>query len=58
DVNAIYEIVINGLSVEAISSSMKAGIQAAVKLPGVKKISAGNYGGTLGPYKFNLNELF
>ena len=57
DVNAIYEIVINGLSVEAISKSMKAGIEAAVKIPGVKKISAGNYGGTLGPYKFNLKEL-
>jgi formylmethanofuran--tetrahydromethanopterin N-formyltransferase len=57
DVNAIYEIVINGLSVEAISNSMKAGINAAVKIPGVKKISAGNYGGTLGPYKFNLKEL-
>jgi formylmethanofuran--tetrahydromethanopterin N-formyltransferase len=57
DVNAIYEIVINGLSVDAISSSMKAGINAAVKIPGVKKITAGNYGGTLGPYKFNLHEL-
>src|SRR3990170_593747 len=53
DVNAIYEIVINGLSVEGISRSMKAGIIAAVKIPGVKKITAGNYGGTLGPYKFN-----
>ncbi|KCZ73568.1 formylmethanofuran-tetrahydromethanopterin formyltransferase [Candidatus Methanoperedens nitroreducens] len=58
DVNAIYEIVINGLSTEAISKSMRAGIEAAVKIPGVKKISAGNYGGTLGPYKFNLKELF
>ena len=57
DVNAIYEIVINGLTVEAISNSMKAGIAAAVKIPGVKKISAGNYGGTLGPYKFNLHQL-
>lgn len=58
DVNAIYEIVINGLSAEAIGKSMKAGIEAAVKIPGVKKISAGNYGGTLGPYKFNLKDLF
>jgi formylmethanofuran--tetrahydromethanopterin N-formyltransferase len=58
DVNAIYEIVINGLTVEAISNAMKAGITAAVRIPGVKKISAGNYGGTLGPYKFNLRELF
>ncbi|MCX9011957.1 MAG: formylmethanofuran--tetrahydromethanopterin N-formyltransferase [Candidatus Methanoperedens sp.] len=57
DVNAIYEIVINGLSVDAISKSIKAGIEAAVKIPGIKKISAGNYGGTLGPYKFNLHEL-
>ncbi len=57
DVNAIFEIVINGLTVEAISKSMKAGIIAALKIPGVKKISAGNYGGTLGPYKFNLHEL-
>ncbi len=58
DVNAVYEIVINGLSVEAIGKSMKAGIEAAVKIPGVKKISAGNYGGTLGPYKFNLKDFF
>jgi formylmethanofuran--tetrahydromethanopterin N-formyltransferase len=58
DVNGIYEIVINGLDQKVISESMRAGIKAAVKIPGVKKISAGNYGGTLGPYKFNLNELF
>ena len=58
DVNAVYEIVINGLSVEAVGKSIKAGIEAAVKIPGVKKISAGNYGGTLGPYKFNLKDLF
>jgi formylmethanofuran--tetrahydromethanopterin N-formyltransferase len=57
DVNAIYEIVINGLSVDDISRSMKAGIAAAVTVPGVKKISAGNYGGTLGPYKFNLKDM-
>jgi formylmethanofuran--tetrahydromethanopterin N-formyltransferase len=58
DVNGIYEIVINGLDQKVISESMRAGIKAAVKIPGVKKISAGNYGGTLGPYKFNLTELF
>jgi len=57
DVNSIYEIVINGLSADDISRSMKAGIAAAVTIPGVKKISAGNYGGTLGPYKFNLKDL-
>ncbi len=57
DVSAIYEIVINGLNVDDVGRSMKAGIEAAVKIPGVKKITAGNYGGTLGPYKFNLHEL-
>lgn len=58
DVNGIYEIVINGLDQKVISESMKAGIKAAVKIPGVKKISAANYGGTLGPFKFDLHELF
>lgn len=57
DVNGIYEIVINGLDQKAISESMTAGIKAAVKIPGVKKISAGNYGGSLGPYKFHLKDL-
>ncbi len=58
DVNGIYEIVINGLNQKVISESMAAGIKAAVMIPGVKRISAGNYGGTLGPFKFNLHELF
>lgn len=57
DVNGIYEIVINGLNENAISESMKAGINAAVKIPGVKKITAGNYGGTLGPFKFHLKNM-
>lgn len=56
-VGAVYEIVINGVSEEAISSAMSAGIKTAVKVPGIKKISAGNYGGNLGPYKFNLLDL-
>jgi len=56
-VGAVYEIVINGISEEAISSAMSAGINAAVKVPGIKKISAGNYGGNLGPFKFNLHDL-
>ncbi len=57
DVNGIYEIVINGLDVDAVSRAMAAGIKAAVKVPGIKKITAGNYGGNLGPYKFNLHEI-
>jgi len=57
DVNGIYEIVINGLNESAITESMKAGIRAAVRVPGVKKISAGNYGGSLGPFKFHLKDM-
>ncbi len=58
DVNAIYEIVINGLDEASIKAAMKAGIEAAVTVPGIKKISAGNYGGKLGKYQFKLHDLF
>ena len=55
-VHAVYEIVINGVNEEAILGAIRAGIQAAVTIPGVKMISAGNYGGNLGPYKFYLRD--
>jgi len=57
DVNAVYELVINGISVDAVGKATAAGIKAAVTIPGVKSITAGNYGGTLGPHKFNLHDL-
>ncbi len=57
DVDGIYEIVINGLNEKVISEAMLAGIKAAVQIPGMKKISAGNFGGNLGPYKFNLHDI-
>ncbi len=57
-VKAVYEIVINGLTEEAIKEAMKVGILAATKIPGVVKITAGNYGGKLGKHIINLNELF
>ncbi len=57
DVNAVYEIVINGISVDAVGKATAAGIKAAVTIPGVKSITAGNYGGSLGPHKFNLHDL-
>jgi len=58
DVNAVYELVINGVDLEAVTVATKAGIEAAVKVPGVKKITAGNYGGSLGAFKVNLGDLF
>jgi formylmethanofuran--tetrahydromethanopterin N-formyltransferase len=57
DVNGIYDIVINGLDAKVISEAMLAGIKASVQIPGMKKISAGNFGGNLGPHKFNLHDI-
>jgi len=58
NVNYIPEIVINGVSLQAIKEAMKAGIEATLNVDGVVKISAGNYGGKLGDYKIYLRELF
>jgi len=57
-VNYIPEIVINGISKDAVKEAMKAGITAALSIEGVAGISAGNYGGTLGDHKIRLLELF
>jgi formylmethanofuran--tetrahydromethanopterin N-formyltransferase len=57
-VNYIPEIVINGMSLNAVKKAMKAGIDAARYVDGVVSISAGNYGGKLGKYNINLPELF
>ena len=56
DVNCALEIVIDGLTESAVRDAMAAGIRAAAK-PGIRQISAGNYGGNLGQYKINLHEL-
>ncbi|MEM0057787.1 MAG: formylmethanofuran--tetrahydromethanopterin N-formyltransferase [Candidatus Bathyarchaeia archaeon] len=57
DVNSVYEIVINGLTLDAVKRAMKEGIKTAINVPGVLRISAGNYGGKLGPYKAFLKEV-
>jgi len=57
DVNGVFEIVIDGVSEAAVSQAMAQGIRAACMVKGVKLISAGNYGGTLGPYKFELQKI-
>ena len=54
---AVYEIVIDGLSESAVAVAMAAGLNAAAQSPGVMRISAGNYGGKLGPHHFHLHEL-
>jgi formylmethanofuran--tetrahydromethanopterin N-formyltransferase len=55
-VDCVYEIVVNGLSIEAVKKAMGQGVKAAAAVQGVTRISAGNYGGRLGPYKVFLRE--
>jgi formylmethanofuran--tetrahydromethanopterin N-formyltransferase len=56
NVNAVLEIVVDGLDRAAIETSMRAGIEAACR-PGVVEITAGNYGGKLGKHHFRLHAL-
>jgi formylmethanofuran--tetrahydromethanopterin N-formyltransferase len=60
DVGSVLEIVIDGLTPEAVAAAMRAGIAAILKLGasrGARRISAGNYGGKLGPHHFHLKGL-
>jgi formylmethanofuran--tetrahydromethanopterin N-formyltransferase len=60
DVGSVLEIVIDGLTPEAVAAAMRAGIAAVLKLGptrGALRISAGNYGGKLGPHHFHLKDL-
>jgi formylmethanofuran--tetrahydromethanopterin N-formyltransferase len=55
--NAVYEIVIDGLDLASVERATRVGIEAACR-PGVLGITAGNYGGKLGPHHIRLRELF
>ena len=52
----VYEIVMNGLTLDAVKNGIKQGVTAAACVPGVVKISSGNYGGKLGPFKAFLKD--
>jgi formylmethanofuran--tetrahydromethanopterin N-formyltransferase len=56
EVNSVLEIVVNGVDAPSIAASMKVGIDAACR-EGVVSISAGNYGGKLGPHHFHLRQI-
>ena len=55
-VNSVLEIVLDGLSADAIAQAMRIGIDAACR-PGVRAITAGNHGGNLGPHHFHLRRI-
>jgi len=60
DIESVMEIVIDGLTFDDIAESMRVGIAAICQLgaaSGVKRISAGNYGGKLGPHHFKLHDI-
>lgn len=55
--NCVYEIVIDGLTKESVANAMRAGLHAASQYPGICQITAGNYGGKLGPHHFYLRDF-
>ena len=55
-VNSVLEIVLDGVDAAAISRAMRVGIEAAC-IAGVHGITAGNYGGKLGPHHFHLRRI-
>ncbi len=58
DVAGVSEIVIDGINESTVRKAMKLGIEAAASVSGVKRITAGNYGGDLGDTHIKLRELF
>jgi len=60
EIGSVMEIVLDGLSRQDIERAMRVGIQAVCALgaeSGVVRISAGNYGGKLGPFHFHLHQI-
>jgi len=53
---AVYELVMDGISADAVAAAMHAGIHAAAR-PDILAITAGNYGGKLGPVHLHLQDL-
>jgi formylmethanofuran--tetrahydromethanopterin N-formyltransferase len=57
----VMEIVIDGLTEADVGAAMRAGMQAGIAIGaagGLLRISAGNYGGKLGPHHIHLHKLF
>ncbi|MFO1270090.1 MAG: formylmethanofuran--tetrahydromethanopterin N-formyltransferase [Rubrivivax sp.] len=60
ETRCVMEIVIDGLTEADVGAAMRAGIEAGTTLGaagGLLRISAGNYGGKLGPFHFHLHKL-
>ncbi len=55
-VNCVYEIVIDGLTLEAVERATAIGLRAGA-LQGIITITSGNYGGKLGPYHIRPHDV-
>jgi formylmethanofuran--tetrahydromethanopterin N-formyltransferase len=56
----VMEVVIDGLTDTDVAAAMRVGMEAGIALGaegGLLRISAGNYGGKLGPFHFHLHKL-
>jgi formylmethanofuran--tetrahydromethanopterin N-formyltransferase len=54
--NAVYEIVLDGVDLPSVEEATRVGVRAAC-MDGVLGITAGNYGGKLGPFHLHLHKL-
>jgi formylmethanofuran--tetrahydromethanopterin N-formyltransferase len=60
ETRCVMEIVIDGLTENDVAEAMRVGMHAGFELGargGLLRISAGNYGGKLGPFHFHLRKL-
>ena len=59
DIECVLEIVVDGINEKDIALAMKKGISIICEKfnKGIKSISAGNYGGKLGPFHFHLRDI-
>ena len=60
ETRCVMEIVIDGLAEADVAAAMRAGLDAGIAFGaerGLLRISAGNYGGKLGPFHFHLHKL-
>ncbi len=56
-VEAVYEIVVNGLNEQAVRRALQAALHAVADCSGLVLVTAGNYNGRLGRIHFHLREL-
>jgi formylmethanofuran--tetrahydromethanopterin N-formyltransferase len=56
EIGSVFEIVIDGLTLEAVREAMARGLEAAAGA-GASQVTAGNYGGNLGPHHIELRGL-